>query len=348
MSFQNSRVTSVLLAVAATFIIIAGMKSASSFIVPVILSLFVSIILSPLYFLFVGSKLPLIKKEVPDWLAILLVVMTAGFLFFLIGKLVGTSVQDFSAKLPEYQTNLTNKLSGVFAWLQSVGLPVPEGGISEKFSPGMIMNVSTSVLNGLGGLLSNLFLIVFTSIFLLTEASVFGQKMQRAFPGSESKAHSGLSEVIEKIKRYATIKSVVSLLTGAVISGWLWLIGVEYPFLWGLIAFLFNFIPNIGSIIAAVPAVILAWLGTDTLTTPILAASGYIAVNFIVGNMIEPKFMGKGLGLSTLVVFLSLLFWGWVLGPVGMLLSVPLTIMVKIILDANEETKWIGIMLGDK
>lgn len=351
MSFQTSRVTNVLLAIAATFIIIAGMKSASSFIVPVILSLFVSIILAPLYFVIEGKTIPLIKKPVPDWLAILIVVSITGFLFFLIGKLVGNSVQEFSEKLPVYQAQLENKFAGLVVWLKSFGLDIPENGLADKFSPSVLMNLSASVLNGLGGVLSNLFLIIFTSIFLLTEASVFGSKMQRAFPenaGAQSKAHSGLSEVIEKIKRYATIKSIVSLMTGAIISGWLWIIGVEYPFLWGLVAFLFNFIPNIGSIIAAVPAVILAWLGADSLTTPILAASGYLAVNFVIGNMVEPKFLGKGLGLSTLVVFLSLLFWGWVLGPVGMLLSVPLTIIVKIILDANEETRWIGIMLGDK
>ncbi|WP_251358938.1 AI-2E family transporter [Kangiella sp. TOML190] len=348
---QVSRSTNVLLAIAATFIIIAGMKAASSFIVPVILSIFVSIILGPLYFFFASSKIPFTKKEIPDWLAIILVVLIAGFFFFLVGKLVGNSVQEFSNKLPQYQQALVNKLTGVIEGLKKLGLPIPESGISENFSPGMIMNISTSVLNGLGSLLSNTFLIVFTSIFLLMEASVFSDKLRRAFPGSElgdSKAQSGTSQVVEKIKRYATIKSIVSLMTGAFISSWLWFFDVEYPFLWGLVAFMFNFIPNIGSIIAAVPAVILAWLTSDSITTPILVAVGYLLVNFIIGNIVEPKFMGKGLGLSTLVVFLSLLFWGWVLGPVGMLLSVPLTIIVKIILDANDETQWIGIMLGDK
>lgn len=346
-----SRVTNVLLAVAATFIIIAGLKSAGSFIVPVILSLFISIILGPLYFVFANSKLPLTKKPIPDWLSVTLVVVIAGFIFFLIGKLVGNSVQEFSDKLPEYQVMLEQKFQGVVVWLQGLGVAIPENGLMENFSPGMVMNLSTSVLNGLGGLLSNTFLIMFTSIFLLMEASVFSDKIQRAFPANDlgdSKAQSGMTEVIAKIKRYATIKSIVSLLTGAIISTWLWALDVEYPFLWGLVAFLFNFIPNIGSIIAAVPAVLLAWLTSDSLSTPILAATGYLAVNFVVGNIVEPKFMGRGLGLSTLVVFLSLLFWGWVLGPVGMLLSVPLTIIVKIILDANDETRWIGIMLGDK
>ncbi len=348
MSAETPRVTNALVAIAATFLIIAGLKAASVFVVPVILSLFVAIILGPLYFFFARVKLPLIKKDMPDWLAIILVVVIMSLFFFMIGTLVGNSVEQFSNNLPRYEMMLRAKFDGVVVWLAGFGVEVPQTPLAERFSPGVMMNLSAAILNGLGSVLSNTFLIILTSIFLLMEASIFGDKMRRAFPDVESKAHLGLGEVISKIKRYASIKSVVSLLTGAIISLWLWVIGVEYPFLWGLIAFMFNFIPNIGSIIAAIPAVLLAWLTSESLTTPLLAAAGYLAVNFVVGNIIEPKFMGKGLGLSTLVVFLSLLFWGWVLGPVGMLLSVPLTIIVKIFLDANKETQWIGIMLGDK
>lgn len=348
MSTETHKVTNALVAIAATFLIIAGLKSASGFVVPVILSLFVAIILGPLYFFFAKVKLPIIKKDMPDWLAIILVVVIMSFFFFLIGTLVGNSVEQFSNNLPRYEMMLRAKFEGLVLWLSGFGIEIPQTPLAERFSPGVMMNLSASILNGLGSVLSNTFLIILTSIFLLMEASIFGDKMKRAFPDAESKAHLGLGEVISKIKRYASIKSVVSLLTGAIISLWLWVLGVEYPFLWGLIAFMFNFIPNIGSIIAAIPAVLLAWLTSDTLSTPLLAAAGYLAVNFVIGNMVEPKFMGKGLGLSTLVVFLSLLFWGWVLGPVGMLLSVPLTIIVKIFLDANKETQWIGIMLGDK
>lgn len=348
MSAETPRVTNALVAIAATFLIIAGLKSASSFVVPVILSLFVAIILGPLYFFFANAKLPVIKKDMPDWLAIILVVVIMSLFFFMIGTLVGNSVEQFSSNLPRYEMMLRAKFEGLVVWLAGHGIEVPQTPLADRFSPGVMMNLSASILNGLGSVLSNTFLIILTSIFLLMEASIFGDKMRRAFPDVESKAHLGLGEVITKIKQYASIKSVVSLLTGAIISLWLWLIGVEYPFLWGLIAFMFNFIPNIGSIIAAIPAVLLAWLTSDSLTTPLLAAAGYLAVNFVIGNIVEPKFMGKGLGLSTLVVFLSLLFWGWVLGPVGMLLSVPLTIIVKIFLDTNKETQWIGIMLGDK
>jgi predicted PurR-regulated permease PerM len=141
------------------------------------------------------------------------------------------------------------------------------------------------------------------------------------------------------------IKTWTSMLTGVLVSLWLWLLGVDHAQLWGVMAFLLNYVPNIGSFIAAVPAVLLALVQLGP-GSALLAALGYLVVNIIIGNVIEPRFMGKGLGLSTLVVFLSLVFWGWVLGPVGMLLSVPLTITVKLALDSKPETRWLGVLLG--
>ena len=115
--------------------------------------------------------------------------------------------------------------------------------------------------------------------------------------------------------------------------------------LWSVTAFLFNFIPNIGSIIAAVPAVLLAFVQLGP-TTAGLAAIGYVVTNMVMGNVIEPRFMGRGLGLSTLVVFLSLIFWGWLLGTVGMLLSVPLTMIVKLALESSDDSRWLALLLA--
>ena len=143
------------------------------------------------------------------------------------------------------------------------------------------------------------------------------------------------------------IKTLISLVTGIFITIWLTIIGVDYPLLWGLLAFALNYVPNIGSIIAALPAVLLAIIQLG-LMRALLAAAGYIVINLLMGSVVEPRFMGRGLGLSTLVVFLSLLFWGWILGPVGMLLSVPLTITAKIALDSRDETRWIAVLLGSE
>ena len=141
------------------------------------------------------------------------------------------------------------------------------------------------------------------------------------------------------------LKALISLLTGFIIWIVLLLIGTDYAFLWAVLAFLFNFIPNIGSIIAAVPAVLITLVQLGSMSAVFVIAL-YTGVNIIIGSIVEPKIMGRGLGLSTLVVFLSLLFWGWLLGIVGMLLSIPLTIMAKIAFDAHENTKWVSVLLG--
>jgi predicted PurR-regulated permease PerM len=137
----------------------------------------------------------------------------------------------------------------------------------------------------------------------------------------------------------------MSLLTGALILGWLWFLGLEYFVMWGLLAFMLNYIPTLGSILAAIPAVLLA-LVQLSVGEAATVGLGFIVVNFAIGNILEPRVMGKGLDLSPLVVFLSLVFWGWVLGSIGMLLSIPLTMTVKIALESFEDTRWIGIMMG--
>ena len=134
-------------------------------------------------------------------------------------------------------------------------------------------------------------------------------------------------------------------MTGIAVTIGLMLLGLDYFLLWGLLAFLLNYVPNIGSIIAAIPAVLLAVVQLGMFKA-LLVAAIYLAVNIIMGNAVEPKLMGHKLGLSSLVVFLSLVFWGWILGPIGMLLSVPLTMIVKIALEVNDSTRWLAILLS--
>ncbi|MEN8304376.1 MAG: AI-2E family transporter, partial [Campylobacterota bacterium] len=166
-----------------------------------------------------------------------------------------------------------------------------------------------------------------------------------AYASKDSGAILHIEKISSQIKEYMVLKAVISFFTGLIVWVALLIVGTDYAFLWAVIAFLFNFIPNIGSIIAAVPAVLLTLVQLGTLSSVIVAAV-YVVINVLIGSVVEPKVMGKGLGLSTLVVFLSLIFWGWLLGIVGMLLSIPLTIMVKIILDDNEKTKWVSVLLG--
>jgi len=198
----------------------------------------------------------------------------------------------------------------------------------------------------MGAILTNGFMIYLTMVFILLEASILPSKIKAALKNTPE-TYENLSQIADHVKRYLALKTLLSLTTGVLITVWLTILNVDYAIVWGLIAFLLNFVPNIGSLIAAVPAVILALLQHGP-ATALLTAFGYIVVNISIGNFIEPRLMGQRLGLSTLVVFLSLIFWGWVLGPLGMLLSVPLTMVVKIILQSHEDTRWIAILLGSE
>jgi len=156
---------------------------------------------------------------------------------------------------------------------------------------------------------------------------------------------STIEKFSQHAKRYMVIKTLLSAVTGLVVWLWLLILGVDYPVLWGTLSFLLNYVPNIGAILAGLPVALLALVQLGV-GSALLTVLGFIVVHIVVGNLIEPKLMGKALSLSTLVVFLSLVFWGWVLGPIGMILSVPMTSLVKIALESYEETQGIAFMLG--
>jgi predicted PurR-regulated permease PerM len=187
-------------------------------------------------------------------------------------------------------------------------------------------------------------MILLTVVFILLEASGLPLKL-RAAMGDPEASLVPYKEFLESVNRYLLIKTAMSLLTGICVIVWLSILKIDYPVLWGLVAFLLNYVPNIGSIIAAVPVILLGFVQYG-FASALLVAGGYLAVNTVFGSILEPKILGKGLGLSTLIVFVSLVFWGWILGPVGMLLSVLLTMIVKIALQSRQETRWIAILLG--
>lgn len=335
---ESSRpVARTLVMLAAFIVIIAGMRASQAMMVPFLLSLFIAVISVPPMFW-------LQKHGLPTGGAILVVLLGILFMMLLIAALVGSSLDDFSRALPGYQTQLKTQLSGLIGWLTHKGIAVPRETLMNAIDPSAAMRLATGVLAGLGNVMTNALLIFLTVVFMLMEASSFPHKIRQAV-GDPERTFAHFATFADNLKRYAVIKTLVSLATGVLIAIWLAILGVDYPLLWGTLAFLLNYIPNIGSIIAAVPAVLLALLQFG-LGSAALTIAGFVVVNLVMGNAVEPRYMGRGLGLSTLIVFLSLVFWGWVLGPVGMILSVPLTIAAKLALDANEETRWIAIMLG--
>lgn len=365
-----------LVAAAAIVVVIAGMKAAQSLVVPFFLAAFLAVLLTP-------PMHWLERRRVPTPLALLIIVMTLGLVSAGVFGVVGNSITDFSQRLPDYQDSLRAQVSELETWVEtrikslsvtgntaepsdveasgdgtSRHEPVftsesedrnaaQEGGKDfDWLDPEWAMGLVKKLIAELGQLLSNATVILITVIFMLLEASRFPAKLQAA-SGQRGPAPTHVDDIIGNVRRYMAIKTTTSLLTGALVTVLVVALGLDFPLLWGMLAFLCNYVPNIGSILAAFPAVVLA-LVADGPDIAAATACGYLAINCVVSYAVEPRFMGRGLGLSTLVVFLSLVFWGWVLGPVGMLLSAPLTMIVKIILEDFEKTRWIAILLSSR
>lgn len=329
--------TRVLLTIAALIVIAFGLKAAESVVVTFLLSAFIATIAAPPIFW-------LEQRRVPDALAITGVMIAMVGVLISVGALLVQSGNAFTDRLPFYQDRVTELVGQTISWLRSLGLEIDSDVALNLFNPGMALDLAGNLLRGLGSVMSNSFLILLTVIFILGEASSFPRKLKEVLADPESDMPL-FSRFGESVNRYIGIKTTTSLATGLLVTLSLWLIEVDFPVLWGMLAFLLNFVPNIGSIIAAVPAVLLALIqlgpGAALATT-----AAYLAINVVMGNVVEPRFMGRGLGLSTLVVFLSLVVWGSLLGPVGMFLSVPLTMTAKLALEANPSTAWIAVLLS--
>ena len=331
-----SHVQQVLFNLAAFVIVVAGMRASSDILIPFLLAIFISVIANPLVIKLRSRGIPIIG-------AIVLVIVGIITIGIGITSLLGTSLNDFSDNLPQYKEMINNSAANFFQFFEDMGLHISGTAIIERFDPGAAMSLTSSILSGLGGALSSGLLILLMVVFMLLEATIFKYKVRHIF-GSKSGGASQVASFSDTVKRYMLIKTGTSLATGIIATIWLMVLGVDYPLLWGFLTFLFNYVPTVGSIIAAVPPALLALIQLG-LVSSLLSVAGYIVINISIGSILEPRILGHGLGLSSLVVFVSLLFWGWVFGPVGMVLSVPLTMTIKIALSNSESGKWISTLM---
>ena len=326
-----------LLILASFIIVVAGMKAASSILVPFFLAVFIAVICTPPLFW-------LQRKGVPKLLALILILVVILVVGCLFGALMGSSLNRFLHSLPDYQERLSAHIAALISWLHEKSVNIPQEAVAGAFNPGWVMSLAGGIFSAMSSVLTNAFLILLTVVFILLEVADFPKKLRRVLKNPE-RSLSTIEKFSQDAKRYLVIKTLVSAVVGVVVWVWLLILGVDYPVLWGTLSFLLNYVPNIGAIIAALPVALLALVQFGA-GSALLTILGFVVVHIVVGNIIEPKLMGKGLSLSTLVVFLSMVFWGWVLGPIGMILSVPMTSLVKIALESYEETRGFAIMLG--
>ena len=322
---------------AALVIIIGGINQAQSVLVSFLVAVFFAILGTP-------PVLWLQRKRIPSVVSVLLVVAGMITILLIVGAIVGASINSFYTELPVYQARLQEQVSAFQSILATKGIRGTDKVLLEFVNPGAVMSLTASLLAGLGSALSNIVLILLTVTFILFEASSFPVKL-RAVLGHPQQVFPQFTRFIGDIERYMVIKTLISLATGILIGIWLSILGVDFPILWGFLAFLLNYVPSIGSTVAAIPAVLLAFIQLG-IGSAVMATAGYMAVNFILDNVIEMRLMGRRLGLSTLVVFLSLIFWGSLLGPVGMVLCIPLTMTLKFACENNKGTQWIAVLLA--
>lgn len=326
-----------LVATACVTVVSVALHFISSVLIPLLLAVFTAILISPLISL-------LAKYHINR--VISFVLLTLAFLAVMYGffSLVYNAAVSFAGDIPQYQEKFVQTLAKFNAWVGSFSQIHIDLSLLNVVDLNKMLHVTTSLLKQTSSIITNSFLVFLLTIFMLTESQLFRKKALYL-----AKTRPQTLEIIKKfttdLKHYLIIKTISSVATGVLLFAVLSFLNLPYAALWGIVAFVLNYIPTFGSIIAAIPAIFVSLVTLDIQTTLLICVL-YLVINIAIGNFIEPKFLGDGLDLSIIVVILSLLFWGLVLGVGGMFLAVPLTMSLKIALASNPNTKVIAVMMS--
>ena len=325
-----------LLIAAAMVIIVAGLYQARPLIVPFLLAAFIATLSYPIVRW-------LLDRGVPRPIGVLAAMLVDLAFVAVIAVIIGDSIDSFYDNIPRYEERLAGIAQSSKQWLRAHGFHVPQSPISE-LSPGGVMGLVSATVQSIASIVSDLAVILIVVMFILLEAARFRTKLGYVLHDPDA-MFGRVSNALKEVQKYLIVKTGISLAAGVLITGWALVWGLDVPVLWGLLAFVLHYIPNLGGIIAAIPTVLVALIQHGVWPAMGVLA-GYIVITFVLGNIVEPRVMGRALGLSELVVLLSMIFFGWLWGPVGALLSVPLTMILKIMLIHIPELRWVAVLLG--
>ena len=330
------------------FVIACGfiLQTLSGILIPFFVALFLAYLAEPL------QKL-LIRFRFPTGLRVLLVLLSTALILYLVGQLVYNSVNALTANLPRYQMRIQGMLFDV-----ADALSIPPSVIQEQLTEiqwadhinaGAIAQILGQGLGNFVEFLTNLFLVLLYLVYLLFERESFIRRLENSFShrSGASRAVGVIHSINQQIASYLNIKTGISALTGIVVAGILLLFGVDFALFWGLVTFLLNFIPSFGSVLATIPPIIISFVQFETLAEPLVIMVLLISTQVFVGNVLEPKVMGDSLGMSPLIVVLALIFWGWLWGPVGMILSVPIISVFRITCENIDVLNPVGRFLNE-
>lgn len=321
---------------AAIVVLIAGLKSSNDIVSPLLMAIFISIVCTP-------SLFWLRSRGLPTAIALIVILVVIGLLGAAVFGLIANSIDQFSDSIPRYKQNLNLLYEQLRATILRWGYSLPADGLADKLNPSSLIKLLNYMLNGLSNILADGLIVFLAVLFILAEVAALPDKLRNALK-SPDESMKRLQSFTSKVIHYLALKAATSALTALCVVVILWVLEIDYIFLWAILAFFLNFIPYVGSVLAGLPPVLLALIDHG-LTTALWVTTGYIAINIIVGNIVETRLMGDGLNLSSFVVFVSLIFWGWVLGPAGMFLSIPLTMLITIALESGENSKRIALLM---
>ena len=317
-------------------VVVTGLKAAAGILIPFVLALFLAVVSMPVMF-------ALRRRRVWGPLAIALTVLLDALVLGGVVLIVTNSIGSLNEKVPQYALLAQALQREWFDALEARGFPASTLLSVDLIDSARVIAFTSGAFQTVALLLSLVFVASLVMIFILAEATIFPSKLE-AILGGNRQGRLRVTYIVKEVQAYLGLKFIISLATGVCATALCLLTGLDFVVLFGLMAFALNFIPTIGSILASVPAVLLALLLHGE-GTALAVALGYLGINTVIGNIVDPYIMGRRLGLSTLVVVLSLVFWGWVWGPVGALLSVPLTVVTKITLQNVPDLSWIAVLL---
>jgi AI-2 transport protein TqsA len=328
-----------LFSLAGLVILLAGLAAAKPIAVPILLALFTAFVSAPLVF-------RLNRLRIPYWLSVLLVLTAeVGVLLGLV-LILTTPLGELRTRLPVYRTRLIDLTEAGAAWLRDRGLDVDASQLAAGVDPGSLFDLVGATVASLGAVLSSAVIALLLAGFTLFDAKRIWRVVEDHYAGTRAGDHV-MSDVSDEVNRYLGVKSLTSGATGLFCGLWAGFLGVDFAILWGMLSFLLNYIPNVGALIATIPPFLIALVMMGPWAALALAL-GFLAVNMTIGSVIEPRIMGQALGLSPVVVLLSMVLWGWLLGPIGALLSVPITMVFKHIAANTEEWEWLAELASDR
>ena len=337
---ETTKLNKIIPAFIAVVLLLAVFVVAKSVIIPAVLSVFISFLLMPVIRWLTKKKVPLVPASLLS-LAIIIAVL------FLLAFLLIVSLKSLNRELPFYTERMREIIATVLFMVKSHGLEINGADILNELDPSQIAGFVGKGMLSFVGVISNLVLIFFITLFILMESQRFKEKSEKAF-SKESPILKSTHQIGEQMQRYIIWKTVISLGTGICVWIFLAIVGVDFALLWGLLTFLLNFIPSVGSIFASVPPVLIALLQFESpILYAVITLIGLIAIQMVIGNYIDPKILGRELNLSPLIVFLNMVLWGFLWGVIGMLISTPLLVCVKVIISHNKDLKPIAIMLEE-